>query len=993
MVGSASTGLPETGHVGEQPSLGTFENSETLKPPRFRQAPVLDNPHFRSPIPQEPEGRPLIRRSLAGRGILQDPPSSHTQRIQTDKLRQTPHEGHESRRVNLAYQQKLLPRSESSHGGFQQEMSSTVHATDPHDAMQAPEVRPWGEHLRRRTFETIPQRKFRGVEHISFRPQPATNNQNMNEQVSSRPVGSSHIEQADSGLAGLNDYSTDFIGFQDSKPNANAGTLLGDSVPAPVEPEDSSLSPAREGNHKTPISSTDGLNPSDSAKARRRAGRFASEDEPTTGSQTERILHPRRRHSGAEARDDDSSYGGQTTRMQRRQATDGPSFRSSARVDKPGRRSRDTKAAVARIAYNSSLDDDDFFDEGRSQARKQRKEAKEEQRREKELQRGKRESSSRAQPVEIPPFISINNLAALLKVRPEDFTFKLNELGFKDVSMDYVLNAETAGLIAMEYNFEPITSREEDADLKPRPAPADKSLLPQRPPIVTIMGHVDHGKTTLLDYLRHSSVAASEHGGITQHIGAFSVPLESHSNRLITFLDTPGHSAFLTMRQRGANVTDIVVLVVAADDSVKPQTVEAIKHSKAAGVQTIVAISKTDKEEADVQRVKQDLLRHEIEVEDFGGDVQAIEVSGKTGQGIADLEEAIITLADVLDVRAETDGFAEGWVLEATTKRAGRTATVLVRRGTLRPGNIIVAGKTWGRPRTLRNEAGVVVEEAGPGTPVEVDGWRDQPLAGDEVLQAPSEQKASAVVEFREAREERMRALSEVDSINETRKLISERQAREKEALAEAEATLAADESITRREKMEMRKAALFEANKESRAAQQNSDLELFFIIKADVTGSAEAVATAIDSLPLANQPIKVTVLRSSVGALSESDIALAAAAPPGQGYVLNFNQDVPPAMSALAAKSETTLLDANIIYKAIDDVREKIEEWLPPIIKARVTGEAEMLQAFDIKGERKTTIRVAGCRVNNGIVTRNSKVRVYRGGLSDRGTVVFDGE
>ncbi|KAK1020363.1 translation initiation factor IF-2, partial [Friedmanniomyces endolithicus] len=239
----------------------------------------------------------------------------------------------------------------------------------------------------------------------------------------------------------------------------------------------------------------------------------------------------------------------------------------------------------------------------------------------------------------------------------------------------------------MEYGFEPIfgeaqaAAEKEERDLTARPeiAQEDKEYLPVRPPVVTIMGHVDHGKTTILDYLRKSSVAAGEAGGITQHIGAFSVPLAS-SGRTITFLDTPGHAAFLAMRQRGAHVTDIVVLVVAADDSVKPQTLEAIKHAKAAGVPMIVAVNKIDKEGADLQRVKQDLARHGVEIEDFGGDTQVVPVSGKTGEGMGELEENVVTLSEILDHRAETEGPVEGWVLEATTKKAGRVATVLVRR-------------------------------------------------------------------------------------------------------------------------------------------------------------------------------------------------------------------------------------------------------------------------------------------------------------------------
>lgn len=328
-------------------------------------------------------------------------------------------------------------------------------------------------------------------------------------------------------------------------------------------------------------------------------------------------------------------------------------------------------------------------------------------------------------PIYLPEFIGVGNLAGALHIRLEDFTDKMQDLGFQDVSNDHILDAETAGLIASEFNYEPIKDQTENLDLVARPPAEDKSLFPLRPPVVTIMGHVDHGKTTLLDWLRKSSVAATEHGGITQHIGAFSVQMPS--GRTITFLDTPGHAAFLDMRQRGANVTDIVILVVAADDSVKPQTIEAIKHAQAAQVPMIVAVNKVDKDDANVDRVKQDLARYGVEIEDYGGDTQVVCVSGKTGQGMETLEESAVALADVLDMRAELDGPAEGWVLEATKRKAGRVATILVRRGTLHKGDIVVAGTTWARVRALRNEAGVIVDSAGPGIPVEVDGWKDQP--------------------------------------------------------------------------------------------------------------------------------------------------------------------------------------------------------------------------------------------------------------------------
>jgi len=393
------------------------------------------------------------------------------------------------------------------------------------------------------------------------------------------------------------------------------------------------------------------------------------------------------------------------------------------------------------------------------------------------------------------------------------------------------------------------------------------------------MGHVDHGKTTLLDWLRKSSIVATEHGGITQHIGAFSVTMPS--GKIITFLDTPGHSAFLSMRERGANVTDIVILVVAADDSVKPQTIEAIKHAKAANVPIIVAINKIDKEGSDIGGVKQDLAKNGVDIEDFGGDTQVVLVSGKTGQGMEGLEEATATLSEVLDMRAETDGPCEGWVLEAGTEKRGRVATVLVNRGTLRPGDIIVAGQTWAKVRSLINEHGFGVEFAAPGTPVTVDGWRDQPLAGDSVIQAASEVclpylpqnsnylyspqgKAKIAINFRMEKAERLRQAADMEAVNNQRRAQREKEAAEKEirerALAEnkdPDAAVAASEKL---------------------AAESRKKYEVVnFIVKGDVAGSVEAVVEAVS--PLGNEEVGAKVIRSSFGAVTEFDIDHAAAA------------------------------------------------------------------------------------------------------------------
>lgn len=617
-------------------------------------------------------------------------------------------------------------------------------------------------------------------------------------------------------------------------------------------------------------------------------------------------------------------------------------------------------------------EEDDEYDEDREDREEARRKRKQQRKHDQAAQK-------RAQPptpIYLPDFISIGNLASVLRVRVEDFGKKIESLGFEETNNDHLLDAEVAGLIAAEFNFEAIVDTSGGAhDLQSRPPAEDKSILPPRPPIVTIMGHVDHGKTTLLDYLRKSSVAASEHGGITQHIGAFSVSMPG--GRLITFLDTPGHAAFLSMRQRGANVTDIVILVVAADDSVKPQTVEAIKHAQAAKVPMIVAINKVDKEDKDIDRVKQDLARYNVEIEDFGGDTQVVCVSGKTGQGLDELEENIVALADILDMRAEVDGQAEGWVLEAATKKGGRVATVLVKRGIISRGDIIVAGSTWAKVKTLRNEAGVQVEQAAPGTPVEVDGWKDQPTAGDEVLQATSEQQAKSAIDRRLAQAEKERMAADIAAVNESRRLEQEKREREREREALSAETDSPDSTST--DTTDSRPLTT------TPAEDANTSITLPILLKADVSGSVEACLNAITGL--GTPAISPRVLRYSVGPISESDIAFAASS---GANVVSFNQRTTPEVYRLAEKEDVKLVEENVIYRLSDLVKGKLQDLLPDKIETRVLGEAEIARGFEIGvgGRKKAT--VAGCRIRNGLVSRANKVKVLRGG--EGGEVVFDG-
>ncbi|KAH6606216.1 translation initiation factor aif-2 [Trichoderma cornu-damae] len=611
-------------------------------------------------------------------------------------------------------------------------------------------------------------------------------------------------------------------------------------------------------------------------------------------------------------------------------------------------KSRSKKAKKPQRGTRAS-EDEDWDDEAVHRwEQKQRRKA------EKEAQKRKAaEEEQQAVPIFLPEYISASNLSRALKQNVAPFLRDMEEMGFENITSDTIFTGETAALIAMEYGFEPTVDTGSLRDLRPRPPPPDFSALPSRPPVVTIMGHVDHGKTTLLDWLRKSSVAAQEHGGITQHIGAFVVKMSS--GKSITFLDTPGHAAFLSMRQRGANVTDIVVLVVAADDSVMPQTLEALKHATSAKVPIIVAITKVDKEDARVDQVKADLSRHGVEIEDYGGDVQVVCVSGKTGQGMEDLEENIVTLSEILDVRSEDDGMAEGWVLESSIKPQGKAATILVKRGTLRPGDLIVAGKTWARIRALSNEAGLELDSAPPGTPVEVLGWRELPTAGEQVLQSPDEAKAKTAVEYRLEMAER-----EQSSIQLAEQEQRQREKAAADAAAEPEGASSAPGEPA-----------------ETGVLTQN------FAVKADVAGSVEAVCGSI--LELGSHEVQPRILRSSAGQVTEYDIDHAATS---NSIIVNFNCAIPPHIKQRAEEAKVKILDHKVIYHVVDDVKAALSDILPMNVSFRVHGEADVLQVFPINVKKRVFRNIAGCRVRNGSIRKSSRVKVLR-----RGEVIYDGK
>ncbi|KAJ3195856.1 hypothetical protein HK101_010834 [Irineochytrium annulatum] len=563
----------------------------------------------------------------------------------------------------------------------------------------------------------------------------------------------------------------------------------------------------------------------------------------------------------------------------------------------------------------------------------------------------------------IPEGITVIGLASLLQIPYQRMARSMEQFGFTENSTDFVLNSESASLIAMELGFNPVVSVVSQVEklFVAREEPTDWTAYPLRSPVVTIMGHVDHGKTTLLDTLRRSSVAAGEAGGITQHIGAFSVKLGS--GRQITFLDTPGHAAFTAMRERGARVTDIVVLVVAADDGVMPQTIEAIKHTRAAKVQMIVAINKCDKPGVNPSKIKEELLKHEVILEDYGGEIPAVEVSGLTGKGLDTLEDTIVTLAELSDIRGDPTGNVEGYVLESRmAKGRGSVATVLVKRGTLKLGQVIVAGKCWCKVKSITDENGAALKEAGPSMPAEVTGWRDLPSAGDFALQANSEDHAKEVVTARVDKSKNLEFLKSIDDLNVKRT----RRAAEKAAEEAAEKALKGGSTIA------------------STTASTTTSVvkELNLVLKADVFGSLEALQEAISGLP--SHEVKVCLVSAGVGSPSEGDIELAAAV---KASVIAFNVGTDK-KTLLAAKNHSVdVKEFKIIYELLDALKDSMSDLLPPEIVHEVVGEAEVLQIFTINAKSKKAENIAGCRVLTGKVARSAKIKLLRGGET-----LFDG-
>ena len=538
----------------------------------------------------------------------------------------------------------------------------------------------------------------------------------------------------------------------------------------------------------------------------------------------------------------------------------------------------------------------------------------------------------------IPEVITVRELADILGLPVNQVMADLLKKGIL-ATVNQTIDPEVALQIAEEHGFlaEIQKEGEEVSIIEELPEEEKKKLigeeeeegeLVERPPVVTVMGHVDHGKTTLLDTIRKTDVAAREKGGITQHIGAYKIKLPN--GKEITFLDTPGHEAFTTLRARGSKVADIAVLVVAADDGVKPQTIEAINHAKNAGVPIIVAINKIDKPGADPERVKRELSQYGLIPEEWGGDTIMVPVSAKTGQNIEELLENILLVAEILELKANPNKPAVGTVIESKLDpKRGPVATVLIENGTLHVGDYFVAGYTWGKVRAMLDERGNQLKEAGPGTPVEVLGFNEVPNAGDKFIVKKSEREARQLAELR-------------------------KQKREEELLA-------------KRTRMHLENLA--------------GAKEVNIILKADVQGSLEALIKAIEELSEKFEDVKINIIHSGIGAITESDVMLAAAS---NAIIIGFNVRPDAAARKAAEEENVDIKIYGIIYDVLDDLEKALKGMLEPVEREVLLGTCEVKQIFRVKGVGT----VAGCIVTDGVIRRNAKARLVRDGV-----VIYDGE
>lgn len=551
--------------------------------------------------------------------------------------------------------------------------------------------------------------------------------------------------------------------------------------------------------------------------------------------------------------------------------------------------------------------------------------------------------------VVIPPDVTVRHLAQLLGLQTtQELERVLADVGDPPSSLEDRLPMDSAELAVMEFGRVAVISKEAqevDADAEPRPA------------VVTVMGHVDHGKTSLLDALRKTSVAAGEAGGITQHIGAFEVKMPD-SQQSLTFLDTPGHAAFSAMRARGAAITDLVVLVAAADDGVMPQTREAMAHCKAAGCPIVVALTKCDVPMAQPGRVRQQLIAEGLELEEVGGSIQVVETAAPKGKGLLDLEEALMLQAEGLELKASPSRPAEAVVVEAKLdKGQGPVATAIVKKGSLEVGQFVVVGSQWGKVRSLRSAAGVNLKKAMPGQPVEIAGLKGVPQAGDHLQVLPTEERAKRVSDARNERADKWR--------QEREKQVVMQQLQQQQERADAVAAAAADDS----EEAADRQPFSLDALPEER--------NLVVIIKADVQGSVEAVREAV--LALADSEVGVKVVSEGVGPVTTTDVDTARAS---GACIMAFNvKFANAAVEGVAKVQAVQVVQHRIIYRMLEEVNHMMAERAPMVEEEKIVGQANVLQVFDVKS--KEAAAVAGCRVSEGSVQSGLQWRVMRGGKS----------
>ncbi|MDC0498093.1 translation initiation factor IF-2 [Alphaproteobacteria bacterium] len=522
--------------------------------------------------------------------------------------------------------------------------------------------------------------------------------------------------------------------------------------------------------------------------------------------------------------------------------------------------------------------------------------------------------------VSVPDIITVQELANRMAEKTADVVKSLMKMGVM-ANATQSLDADTAELVVTDLGHKSIRITDDDLlkDIEDFEDADDTKVL--RPPVVTIMGHVDHGKTSILDAFRSSNVVAGESGGITQHIGAYQI---GEKDKKITFIDTPGHAAFSNMRARGAKTTDIIILVVAADDSLKPQTIESIAHAKAANVPIIVAINKIDLPNIDPEKVRQDLLTHEIIVEKLSGDVLDVEVSALKKINLDKLKESILLQADLLNLSANPNRIARGSIIESKLEKGrGPVATVLVQKGTLKVGDIFISGSEWGKVKALIDDKGNNIKEAKPSMPVEVLGFDSNPLAGDDFVVVESESVARKIAEYRFSKSQ-----------------------------------------IQKNKVVKSNVEEMFEKINQGKASS------LPIIIKADVQGSAEAIENSVTKL--STNEVEVTIVHKGVGAITESDVALANSS---KGFIIGFNVRALPHARDAAKRSGVDMKYYSIIYELIDDVKNLLSGLLKPDISEKITGNVEIREVFNIS----KIGNIAGCMVKDGMVTRNSKIRLLR--------------